>query len=284
MVDFARRSQLLKPTSGRNKVATSPEDDKLAKRETSCLPEDALEIPRLPRAAQLPPVAGLPLVEAPTSIPNVISFAPEDWLSTPLLRRQSEPFPSRTKFLIAIAVVAALPAGYFIFGNSDRPVDSAVAPQAITHIPPSETLLLREGEAALATTAGISVESKAELDVQATLPEPPPRLDKRPTASANEATSPLSDRGSLAASQDVSTCFPSASAVRQNHPGGWPSWTLRAPGHEGTKCWYAATRTTTRDHRSEMRRKETAQTNETVRTKEAAQTIEKPEVPLFGLQ
>jgi hypothetical protein len=45
------------------------------------------------------------------------------------------------------------------------------------------------------------------------------------------------------ASVHVSTCFPSASAVRQDHPEAWPSWTLRAPGHEGTRCWYAATRT-----------------------------------------
>jgi hypothetical protein len=40
-------------------------------------------------------------------------------------------------------------------------------------------------------------------------------------------------------------CLPSADAVRQQHPDAWPSWTLRAPGHEGTKCWYAATRSTT---------------------------------------
>src|SRR5258708_8951429 len=62
----------------------------------------------------------------------------------------------------------------------------------------------------------------------------------------------------FAPSQDASTCFPSASAVRQNHPGRWPAWTLRAPGHEGIRCWYAATRATAHDHRSEIRKKETA--------------------------
>ena len=41
----------------------------------------------------------------------------------------------------------------------------------------------------------------------------------------------------------ASTCVPSASALRLDQPGAWPSWTLRAPGHEGTRCWYAATRT-----------------------------------------
>jgi hypothetical protein len=45
-----------------------------------------------------------------------------------------------------------------------------------------------------------------------------------------------------------STCFGSASAVRQHHPEAWPSWTLRARGHEGTKCWYPTTRTLAHDH------------------------------------
>jgi len=45
-----------------------------------------------------------------------------------------------------------------------------------------------------------------------------------------------------------STCFASASAVRQDHPEAWPSWTLRALGHEGTKCWYPTTRTLAHDH------------------------------------
>jgi hypothetical protein len=45
-----------------------------------------------------------------------------------------------------------------------------------------------------------------------------------------------------------STCFASASAVRQDHPEAWPSWTLRARGHEGTKCWYPTTRTLAHDH------------------------------------
>jgi hypothetical protein len=45
-----------------------------------------------------------------------------------------------------------------------------------------------------------------------------------------------------------STCFGSASAVRQHHPEAWPSWTLRARGHEGTKCWYPTARTLAHDH------------------------------------
>jgi hypothetical protein len=45
-----------------------------------------------------------------------------------------------------------------------------------------------------------------------------------------------------------STCYAAASAVRQDHPEAWPSWTLRALGHEGTKCWYPTTRTLAHAH------------------------------------
>ena len=44
------------------------------------------------------------------------------------------------------------------------------------------------------------------------------------------------------------TCYASASAVSQDYPEAWPSWTLRALGHEGTKCWYPTTRTLAHDH------------------------------------
>ena len=54
----------------------------------------------------------------------------------------------------------------------------------------------------------------------------------------------LSEKG-----KPLASCFASASAVQQNHPGGWPTWTLKAPGHEGTTCWYAAARPRGSDHR-----------------------------------
>jgi hypothetical protein len=50
-----------------------------------------------------------------------------------------------------------------------------------------------------------------------------------------------------------STCFASASAVRRGHPEAWPSWTLRALGHEGKKCWYPTTRTSAHDHPSDAK-------------------------------
>jgi hypothetical protein len=48
------------------------------------------------------------------------------------------------------------------------------------------------------------------------------------------------------------TCYPSAPAVRQDHPDAWPSWTLRAPSHEGTRCWYATTRAAAHERRTEL--------------------------------
>src|SRR5258706_12977664 len=298
-VDFARLPELLKQTSDQSNVTTSPEDDKLTKLQTSRSPQRAPETSRLPRAAQLPPVTGL--LEAATTVPHSVWSEPDEcwsepdeWRSTPLLRRASEPPPNWTKYLIAIAV-AALPAGYFIFRNSDRPVDVAVAPQATTDVPSVEFLPLRKADAPSANATDVTVESRAEPEVQkesllrkADAPsanatdvtiesraEPEVQTaslksaglsDIKPTESGIEAKPPetFTERGMwpFTASGDASTCFHSASDVRQNSLGAWPSWTLRALGHEGTRCWYAATRFTARHHRSEMGRKETVQTTE----------------------
>jgi hypothetical protein len=43
-------------------------------------------------------------------------------------------------------------------------------------------------------------------------------------------------------------CLPTLDAVKQQYPGSWPSWTLRAPGHAGERCWYPATRATVHHH------------------------------------
>jgi len=76
--------------------------------------------------------------------------------------------------------------------------------------------------------------------------QPTARLNIKPT----EAKPP--EKQPSVASAHEPSCFASASAVLQDHPGALPSWTLRAPGHEGTKCWRAATRTRESDHRSEV--------------------------------
>ena len=209
-----------------------------------------------------------------------------------MLRRRRHPLSIRTKFLIVIAV-AALPAGYFTFESSDRPVDVAVAPRSTADIPPVEFLPLWEApapaaippleflplreaqapaaippveflplQAPTAAAVGTYAESRIEPEVQTAPSQPTVPLDIKPIENGIEArppqTLPQKEGQSFAPSQDASICFPSASAVRQNYPEGWPSWTLRAPGHEGTRCWYPATRTRAHDHRSEiMPRKET---------------------------
>jgi hypothetical protein len=39
----------------------------------------------------------------------------------------------------------------------------------------------------------------------------------------------------------------SAHAVRAAHPGSYPMWRLQLPGHEGTKCWYAGSKSKVTD-------------------------------------
>jgi hypothetical protein len=237
--------------------------------ETNRSPQGEPETQRLPRAAQLPPITGLPCVESPTTVPNPISFEPDGWITTPMVRRPSGPLSNRVKFLIATAV-AVLPAGYLVFGNSDRQADVAPAPQAATDIPPGEW----QTDGTPATAEGITIERP---EGQTRSLEPMARVDKEPTASSIEARTPRAlpkkGRWPFAARTDAANCFPSASAVRLDHPGGWPSWTLRAPGHEGVKCWYVAKRTAAHDHRIEMQRREIAQSTEKAETS-----------VLFGLQ
>jgi hypothetical protein len=257
-VDFAKLPKLIEQTSGRSEVAASPQGHRPAKPETNRSPEGAADSWRLPR--RLPAASGLPLAEMPTTVQKLTSFEPDAWMSTPLLPRPSRQRSNRTKFLIAIAI-AALPAAYYVARSSDRPVDRAAVPpqarpvdragvpQATTGMPPVEVLPLRDAQAP--TAAGTNVESRVEPEVQAPSLQPTAPLDTNPTDSGTEAKPPpiLPEKGASAEPRDASTCFPSASAVRESRPGAWPSWTMRAPGHEGTRCWYAATRGTAHEHR-----------------------------------
>jgi hypothetical protein len=79
--------------------------------------------------------------------------------------------------------------------------------------------------------------------------QPTARLNTKLTEAKPPQTTSEKGKQLSAASRRDAPCFPSASAVVQNHPGGWPTWTLRAPGHEGTMCWYAASRPRGSDHR-----------------------------------
>jgi hypothetical protein len=113
-----------------------------------------------------------------------------------------------------------------------------------------------------AEAKGIMAKSRAEPEIQTTPSQPAARLDIKSgnarslltTAgtSAHQVSNPNGADAVVDAQSTsrvhTSTCLPSASAVRQDNPGAWPSWTLRALGHEGTKCWYAGTRATAHNH------------------------------------
>jgi hypothetical protein len=94
----------------------------------------------------------------------------------------------------------------------------------------------------------IPVESRGDAaSLQPTVP-----LNIKPTEAKSLQTLSEKAKQLSAANQHDASCFPSASAVLRNHPGGRPTWTLRAPGHEGTQCWYAAGRPRASDHRTEI--------------------------------
>jgi hypothetical protein len=259
-VDFTRLPELLNRTSGRSEIATSTEDDKLGKLETNRPPQGELETSRLLRDAQLSviTVTDSPSAKTTTTMRRSISFEPDRRRSTQMLHRRSNPRYIRTIFLIGVAV-AALPAGYFVFWDSDPPVDIAVPPRAPAGIrsivpsreaeapgaiPPVEFLPLPEPQAPVAVAVGTNAESRIDSEVRTSPSQPTVPSDTKPTENGI-AKSPQEERS---LSQDASACLPSASAVRQTYPGEWPSWTLRAPGHEGRRCWYPAKRTTARDH------------------------------------
>jgi hypothetical protein len=100
-------------------------------------------------------------------------------------------------------------------------------------------------EAPSAKASSIAVENRGD----AVSLQPALRGDIKPSEAGLAQT--LSERGKplSAASGHDASCFPSASAVLQNHPGASPTWTLRAPGHEGTQCWRAAAPPNGSDHR-----------------------------------
>ncbi len=138
---------------------------------------------------------------------------------------------------------------------SGPPVNVAAVPQATTDRLSAEFLLLQEAKAPLFKATESTVESPIESRVQTAPFQPTVPSDIKPTENGVEAGSPPQKEAlSLTPSQDASTCFPSASAVRRNYPEERPSWTLRAAGHEGTRCWYPKKQTA-----PDTRRKETLQ-------------------------
>jgi hypothetical protein len=242
------------------------------------LPRFINEPSHLPRAAQLPPVPGLPPVDGHGAVPTYISIDQYKRTPPPTLPR-GRTLLGGTRFLIA-AAIASVGTGYFLAAISEMDfgapksrlsetqlVTPSPLPQAV---PPPTQLRGRTAEGEYSEQQPSLTESSEDRptksETEGRSPEAPSKGDAASVTGSNPAhpASPKSsadaavearnsalsiegERG-LAASRYISTCFPSASAVRQDNPTAWPSWTLRAPGHESTKCWYAATRATAHHH------------------------------------
>src|SRR5262249_45941757 len=98
------------------------------------------------------------------------------------------------------------------------------------------------GDQAPATKASnVTVERQGDA---ASLQSAARLIEARPRQTLAEKGKPLS-----AKSGHDAYCFPSALAVLQSHPGASPTWTLKAPAHEGAICWYAAARSRGSEHR-----------------------------------
>jgi hypothetical protein len=150
-----------------------------------------------------------------------------------------------------------------------RSIDQIATSQELTRSTDETASTTAQAPAADATR--ITVESRTD----GALLQPTERFDIKPTKAKPPQTSSERDKRLPAASGHDASCFPSASAVLENHPRGWPTWTLRAPGHEGTLCWYAAARPRGSDHRprgsehqSEMIRNEEIRSEELIGTTE----------------
>jgi hypothetical protein len=250
--------------------------------------QDQHQVCRLPRAAQVLPIPGLPPADAPRAVPTRVPIDPYQQMPTPTLRRPGRTFLGGAPFPVAGAMMAA-GAGFFVVAIWPPEMDFADAPTPV----PSETHLVipppfpeaglppiqpkgrtAEGGSSEQVLTVSSKDKLTESGIEVTPPQALPATEYRtkgdtsampgsnslhqasPRSSADAASDgqdskPLieGERPLVAASVHVSSCFPSASAVRQDYPEAWPSWTLRAPGHEGAKCWYAATRTAVHDPR-----------------------------------
>jgi hypothetical protein len=95
-----------------------------------------------------------------------------------------------------------------------------------TQVLPTEPI---QNGATLAETSGTSIRHSVHATSQA------------PDTVFDTNTPPQLEGRKLIAGNRVFTCYPSLSAVRQHPPHAWPSWTLRARGHEGPRCWYPGT-------------------------------------------
>jgi hypothetical protein len=253
--------------------------------------QEGRPVRRLPRAAQLSPIPGLAAIDSQRTIPTRVSIDLNK-LPTRTLRRPRRAFSRGTAFLVAGTIAAAWAGYFVVASrppavdfeapsralNETQLVPLSALPQA--DLPSTRLKGLTAGDKAAPEPqlTAIPEGKPPENWIEPRLPQTLSAMEykattgernERPESSLVEQASPKSGADAALRELDtkplietenlvspagvqVSACFPSASAVRQEYPEAWPSWTLRAAGHEGTKCWHATTRATAHDHRGEM--------------------------------
>jgi hypothetical protein len=249
-------------------------------------PQQDQEVYRLPRATQLPPIMGSAF-DPPMTIANEVwTPVPSPIGPRPSNGGGQVMGASVWKRFLVVSAVFALVVGYLGYRVSDGEGEIALQSPSLpsSHLPVSEesqptglSNIIVEGRvepelqtnllqpiASPRSPIGIetdakspqpvpSIESRAASDemISIPMPNPPPQVSARAArADASFGTqnrNPEFDRKQDTAKYPISTCYSSASAVRQQNPTAWPSWTLRAPGHEGTRCWYPGTHSAAQD-------------------------------------
>jgi hypothetical protein len=233
---------------------------------------------QLPPVSNAPPIAPPMTVSPEVVSPEV----PSTWTTVPspiLLRRPKTPSVSK-EFLIASAM-SALVVGSLIYYSSHRGSEIALqSPSVPPSIPMSEDIPQPAGLSSVNVEGRAEPEAQANLlqpgapsrikpvEIETDAKSSPPHkpmvnratLDETSALSTPNSATQVSpapppdavldtqnmnsqvERKQRIVGNQVSTCYPSASAVRQEHPQAWPSWTMRALGHEGARCWYPGTR------------------------------------------
>jgi hypothetical protein len=242
---------------------------------------------RLPSATPLQPPPDFLAARANSAVPNRLAIRPAERCQR-MLRRALRSLKGRMAFLLVSATVAGLcvgigvtsrPPAVEISTGSSPPLPEETRPGEVTSLPTRGLTSAEFNDRAISGAADQNARVATDSDFDPTRGGSEvgllQTLPAGKSSMARGATSPIAGsssvhEGSRASSSAARfeetkpdteagarplaafTCYPSAPAVRQDHPDAWPSWTLRAPGHEGTRCWYAKTRATLHDHRSDL--------------------------------
>jgi hypothetical protein len=248
---------------------------------------DECRVRRLPRATPLQPIPGLRAASANSAAPNRLAIHLDERRPT-MLHRPRRSLPKQMALLLGGVIVVVLCVG--VAATSWRPamdVSEATSrlpdetrPVRLASLPQAGLLPTEFNGSRTTSAASDSPRMTMHTDdkptgsgTEAGLPQTFPasefstapgttssisRLDSVHQISSESSTTAvlnLQDAKSEIQAEGqppALTCYPSAAAVMRDHPDGWPSWTSRAPGHEGTRCWHATTHAPVHERRTEL--------------------------------